>query len=251
MRDGHAVSGAAAQVASQGGACVPTRQAGRRRSATAVGLTAVVAAAAGRNHAEAVLAMVRHRVGGAGRGLLQPFQPAGAPTTHQAAQALKFEPWLEGGRGGGRLSRILLLSLHGSRSRCLGGAQLSSEEHQLRSPPFYVDGIPWTVRLYKVKPQVRMHLLASCAGLPSATPHAGGGAVLASVAVRPGRARWALWDSRLGLRGVECAGWSVRGLGVPAASLRLASLSNPSRETCYLLVRLARPPWRVCGVQSA
>ena len=32
-----------------------------------------------------------------------------------------------------------------------GMAQLSSEEHQLRSPPFYVDGVPWTVRLYRVK----------------------------------------------------------------------------------------------------
>ena len=59
--------------------------------------------------------------------------------------------------------------------------QLSSEEHQLRSPPFYVDGIPWTVRLYKVKPQVsstRMHgmkyalhaSLASSAGVASGIP---------------------------------------------------------------------------------
>lgn len=29
----------------------------------------------------------------------------------------------------------------------------TSDEHQLRCPPFYVDGVPWSVRLYKVKPQ--------------------------------------------------------------------------------------------------
>jgi hypothetical protein len=35
----------------------------------------------------------------------------------------------------------------------LVNATNTSDEHQLRCPPFYVDGVPWCVRLYKVKQQ--------------------------------------------------------------------------------------------------
>ena len=35
----------------------------------------------------------------------------------------------------------------------LANPQNTSDEHQLRSPPFYAGGVPWSVRFYKAKTQ--------------------------------------------------------------------------------------------------
>ena len=45
----------------------------------------------------------------------------------------------------------------------IGNAGHTSDEYQLRSPPFYAVGVAWTLRLYKAKPgqaQAQVHFIS-------------------------------------------------------------------------------------------